>query len=892
MNKTEVFDYIVFVLALILLSMVLPVSNIILATYYQNTTYLCGISTTSVSGCGSGLSTTYCSSDKYYPSQSCSQSPAFSVCQSATSSVSCGGNKICGMCSGTGDTCGTATCGLTYGCTAGNVCNGQGSGSSSYCVAKGGTGTTCYCNTMCTTSCCGTSCSGSGTCQPYIGPGLSYCGYYNGTNSGCNSYTATTFCTSSQYFPAFLCTTSPAYTACQPADRTHSCGSGMTVCGKCSGTSDTCGTAECGGTYGCSGTNICDGVSTGASHCIAPFSKALAASCLCDQVCASGLCSGGICQTYRGSTPNLCGYYNGTSGICTNNAVTYCPSATYYPSQSCTLGTSALSCSSQSASASCAVCGNCSGSGDTCNAVACGTTNSYGCGAGLYCGGTLNNCQSPFNVGAACNCTAQCASPSICTNSACAYSVFFNVTWNYPANNTWNSTTQNIVHYYTPIWNNAVMANCTLWTNGTGSFAYKAANATSLTNNTVNSITYNYAADTAWMGAYINCTNTTGTSNTSGNYIIKIDITAPSQVLNLINSSTGGSWVNISWDASTDATSGIQKYLVWRDSVNIVNTTSTTLYYNDTGLTPGTSYSYVVGAMDNAGNYGQNSSSLTVAPLVTATQLSQSASPVSPSISGTTVTFSCNYSLATDGSPVTGATVYLNLTGLNFSTIYSGGNYTYSNSSMTSGSNSWNCIASKTGYASQTGALQSYTISVPTLTTDTSNYSNCGSVFYRLHLYDANYQLVNSYFSITFLYPNSTTASSLTSLYPNNGTGVYTGSYLLNSSSPVGTWLLKVIDISGLTAGKNFAVATSVCGDGVCSTPTENFVNCPQDCLYSFCGDGYCDYSKEDCNNCTADCSCSGSSPDCCDCGSLCGYPGIYDCTPIGHCTALQCGCS
>jgi hypothetical protein len=267
--------------------------------------------------------------------------------------------------------------------------------------------------------------------------------------------------------------------------------------------------------------------------------------------------------------------------------------------------------------------------------------------------------------------------------------------------------------------------------------------------------------------------------------------------------------VNITWNASTDATSGIQKYLVWRNSVNIANTTNSTLYYNDTGLTSAASYSYVVGVMDNAGNYGQNSSNLTVVTFATATQLSQSASPASPSMSGTNVTFSCNYSLASDASPVTGATVYLNLTGLNFSTTYSGGNYTYWNDSMTGGSNSWNCIASKTGYVSQTGALQSYMISVTTLSTDLPSYSSCGAVFYKVRLYDANYQRVNSYFNVTFIYPNSTTASSSASLYPNNGTGIYTGSYILNYTSPLGAWLLKVIESSGVTSGKNFFVTSS-----------------------------------------------------------------------------------
>jgi hypothetical protein len=67
------------------------------------------------------------------------------------------------MCSaGVSDTCGTATCGTTYGCAGGNVCNGQGTGAGN-CAAAGGVGTTCYCDQMCTSGyiCTSNVCTGN-----------------------------------------------------------------------------------------------------------------------------------------------------------------------------------------------------------------------------------------------------------------------------------------------------------------------------------------------------------------------------------------------------------------------------------------------------------------------------------------------------------------------------------------------------------------------------------------------------------------------------------------------------------------------------------------------------------------------------------------------------------
>jgi hypothetical protein len=306
------------------------------------------------------------------------------------------------------------------------------------------------------------------------------------------------------------------------------------------------------------------------------------------------------------------------------------------------------------------------------------------------------------------------------------YYPFLNVTWNSPQNNTWN-TSQTILHLYTPIWNYTTMANCSLWTNASGTFTYSSAVNTTVTNNTINSISYNYGSDYTWLGAYINCTNTTGTSNTTGNYIIKIDTIPPTYSQNSTNSTWAGKPVNYS--------------LYWQDS--------------GSGLS-GYNFSF-----DNC----------------TGTFVNDSWVAMTGSTNWSNVTKTIN---STVGCLIRWC-VYTNDT-----------------------ANNWNSTSCNIPFNYTTTLMP-----VPSLTTDATNYSSCGAVFYRVSLYDANFQPISSSFSLTFLYPNSTTASSSASLYPNNGTGIYTGSYILNATYPVGTWLLKVIEIFGATAGKNFNVAPS-----------------------------------------------------------------------------------
>jgi chitodextrinase len=77
------------------------------------------------------------------------------------------------------------------------------------------------------------------------------------------------------------------------------------------------------------------------------------------------------------------------------------------------------------------------------------------------------------------------------------------------------------------------------------------------------------------------------------------DTTAPSAPTGLTATAASTSQIDVSWTASTDNT-GVSGYEIYRDTVKIATTTSTS--YSDSGLQAGTTYSYYIIASDAAGN--------------------------------------------------------------------------------------------------------------------------------------------------------------------------------------------------------------------------------------------------------------------------------------------------
>jgi endoglucanase Acf2/chitodextrinase len=87
------------------------------------------------------------------------------------------------------------------------------------------------------------------------------------------------------------------------------------------------------------------------------------------------------------------------------------------------------------------------------------------------------------------------------------------------------------------------------------------------------------------------------------------DTQAPTAPSNLTSPSKTSSSVSLSWNASTDNV-GVSGYRVYRNGSNVGTVSTTT--YNDTGLSAGTGYAYVVRAFDAAGNESGASNSVSV----------------------------------------------------------------------------------------------------------------------------------------------------------------------------------------------------------------------------------------------------------------------------------------
>jgi len=282
---------------------------------------------------------------------------------------------------------------------------------------------------------CNSYCNGNQRCSYPSNPATCQRDCVSQKCKDCNASCGNPNCIScdfnTTYCPANYCNgntpyTYPASSSCSIPCPVNSCTSCIPP--QCIATGGT----DCGNTSYCSAgsCNQCTGTMRNcdlnpANGCEANLTNDTNNCGWCGNSCTGGkVCVGGTCQAitvYYQSSTNLCGYYNGTLASC-EAANNFCASGSYYPTQSpsCTSSPSTTACIAENASASCAVCGNCAGGADTCNNATCGTTNSYGCGSGMYCNGGkgAGSCNAPFATGAACNCSLQCTS-GVCTGGVC-----------------------------------------------------------------------------------------------------------------------------------------------------------------------------------------------------------------------------------------------------------------------------------------------------------------------------------------------------------------------------------------------------------------------------------------------------------------------------------------
>jgi hypothetical protein len=173
------------------------------------------------------------------------------------------------------------------------------------------------------------------------------------------------------------------------------------------------------------------------------------------------------------------------------------------------------------------------------------------------------------------------------------------------------------------------------------------------------------------------------------------DTTPPTTPTGVSAVAVSSSQINISWSGATD-TVGVAGYYVNRNGSQIGNVT-TVLSYQDTGLNPGTTYTYTVAAYDAAGNVSAMSSAAKGTTLGSGSNPSVSiTAPANGATVSGTITLSAN---ATDSAGIVG--VQLQVDGGNLGSQVTGSGPTYSTSwnttTVANGSHTVTAIATDTG---------------------------------------------------------------------------------------------------------------------------------------------------------------------------------------------------
>ncbi|MBZ5538783.1 MAG: fibronectin type III domain-containing protein [Acidobacteriia bacterium] len=111
------------------------------------------------------------------------------------------------------------------------------------------------------------------------------------------------------------------------------------------------------------------------------------------------------------------------------------------------------------------------------------------------------------------------------------------------------------------------------------------------------------------------------------------DVTPPLVPTGLSASATSSTQINLSWTASTDNVA-VTGYRIFRNATQVATTAGTS--FQDTGLTPSTSYSYTVSAYDAAGN----TSALSTAASATTQAPPDTTPPVISAVTASSITSS------------------------------------------------------------------------------------------------------------------------------------------------------------------------------------------------------------------------------------------------------------
>ena len=221
-------------------------------------------------------------------------------------------------------------------------------------------------------------------------------------------------------------------------------------------------------------------------------------------------------------------------------------------------------------------------------------------------------------------------------------------------------------------------------TGGNGAVSVANASSTAQTGQqTVAKVTFTAIAAGAAPVSFANTsqvvqvdgTDDTGTL-TGATYTVA-DQTAPSVPAAPTASNRAATSISLSWTASTDNV-GVTGYKVYRGGTQIGTTAGTS--YNDTGLTPNTSYSYTVAAYDAAGNNSAQSAALATSTTPDATAPT---APTALTVGTRTLTsIRFTWAASTDNVGVAGYKIYRGGTQVGTSIAAS-----YTDSSLTPGTN-------------------------------------------------------------------------------------------------------------------------------------------------------------------------------------------------------------
>jgi chitodextrinase len=192
------------------------------------------------------------------------------------------------------------------------------------------------------------------------------------------------------------------------------------------------------------------------------------------------------------------------------------------------------------------------------------------------------------------------------------------------------------------------------------------------------------------------------------------DTQPPTAPTGLTATSVTHAAVSLSWGASTDDT-GVAHYAVARDGVDIATTATTS--YTDTTVSPSTAYTYVVHAVDAAGNRSAASNQVSVT-----TPATPPADTVPPSVSitapagGATVSGTTTVSMTADDN-VAVASVQVKVDGTTVATDTTAPySYSWNTTTVTNGSHTLTAVATDTAGNTTTSTAVTVTVSntVPT----------------------------------------------------------------------------------------------------------------------------------------------------------------------------------